>query len=202
MNKIVTVIFVALYMTVCITSYSESVQCDLQDNLIRLHIIADSDSERDQNVKLEVRDAILSNVRENIKAKSKNDIISNLESFEKTANDVLIKNGMGYRAYAEYGKFQFPQKTYKSITLPAGEYYGIRVVLGSGGGHNWWCVMYPPLCIDKNGDAQFSGDSEEMLKKNISEDTYEIITQENTEAVIKFKTVEIVQKISGKLKKR
>ena len=170
-------------MTVSVTAYSDGVQSDLQDNLIRLHIIADSDDDNDQAVKLKVRDAILKNVGDRLSTTDKNEcrdeIINDLNEFEDIANDVLRENGFSYTAHAEYGKFEFPEKTYKSMILPAGEYYGVRIVLGSGEGHNWWCVLYPPLCFDK--------------------DTYDIITKNDKEVVVKFKFVEIVQEIKQKI---
>ena len=136
MNKIIAVFLVALCMTVCVTAYSDGVQSDLQDNLIRLHIIADSDDDNDQAVKLKVRDAILKNVGDRLSTTDKNEcrdeIINDLNEFEDIANDVLRENGFSYTAHAEYGKFEFPEKTYKSMILPAGEYYGVRIVLGSG----------------------------------------------------------------------
>ena len=132
MNKIIAVFLVALCMTVCVTAYSDGVQSDLQDNLIRLHIIADSDDDNDQAVKLKVRDAILKNVGDRLSTTDKNEcrdeIINDLNEFEDIANDVLRENGFSYTAHAEYGKFEFPEKTYKSMILPAGEYYGVRTV--------------------------------------------------------------------------
>ena len=132
MNKIIAVFLVALCMTVCVTAYSDGVQADLQDNLIRLHIIADSDDDNDQAVKLKVRDAILKNVGDRLSKTDKNEcrdeIINDLNEFEDIANDVLRESGFSYTAHAEYGKFEFPEKTYKSMVLPAGEYYGVRLM--------------------------------------------------------------------------
>ena len=196
MNKIIAVFLVALCMTVCVTAYSDGVQADLQDNLIRLHIIADSDDDNDQAVKLKVRDAILKNVGDRLSKTDKNEcrdeIINDLNEFEDIANDVLRENGFSYTAHAEYGKFEFPEKTYKSMVLPAGEYYGVRIVLGSGEGHNWWCVMYPPLCL--NGEAVEQKNSE-MLKNTLSDESYEIVvlSEENNKIPeFKFKVVELL----------
>ena len=174
MNKIIAVFLVALCMTVCVTAYSDGVQADLQDNLIRLHIIADSNECRDE-------------------------IINDLNEFEDIANDVLRENGFSYTAHAEYGKFEFPEKTYKSMVLPAGEYYGVRIVLGSGEGHNWWCVMYPPLCFKEGEEVRLSKESEKILREKLDKDTYDIITKNDKEVVVKFKLVEIVQEIKQKI---
>lgn len=204
MNKMMGALALALCLCMAVTAYSDNVQNDLQDNLIRLHIIADSDSDADQTVKLKVRDAVLKSVGDRLSSgdreECKEEIINNLGKIEEIADDVLRENGFNYTAHAEYGKFPFPEKTYKSMTLPAGEYYGVRVVLGSGGGHNWWCVMYPPLCFKEGEEVTLSRESEKILRESLDSDTYEIITQKNNEVVVKFKVVEIVQEIKQKIK--
>lgn len=199
MNKIIAAFAVALCITALVTSYSDGVQGALKDNLVRLHIIAESDSEEDQAVKLKVRDEVLKNMGDKLSANSREEcreeIINNLDEIEKVANNVLKENGFEYTAHAQYGKFEFPQKTYKSMTLPAGEYYGVRIILGNGEGQNWWCVMYPPLCLKEDGEMSLSSESEKILRENLDKDTYDIITKKNDEVVVKFKIVEIVQEI-------
>lgn len=206
MNKIISAFAAALCATLLITSYSDGVQADLRDNLIRLHIIADSDFAADQNVKLKVRDAILKNVGEKLsdgnREDCKEEIINNLSEIEKIADSVLAENGFTYKSHAQYGKFNFPEKSYKSLTLPAGEYYGVRVVLGSGGGHNWWCVMYPPLCVTDGGEAGLSEEGERLLREKLNEDTYDIVTGNGDDIVIKFKIVEMVQELKQKINRR
>ncbi|MCD8181270.1 MAG: stage II sporulation protein R [Firmicutes bacterium] len=203
MNKLIAAFAAAMCITAAIASYADGVQADLRDNLIRLHIIADSDSTEAQEVKLKVRDAVLKSVAGKLSSadgeECKSDIINNLEEIENTANAVLAENGFEYKARAEYGKFEFPMKAYKSITLPAGEYYGVRVVLGSGGGHNWWCVMYPPLCFREGEEVSLSREGERILRENLDADTYDIITKKDNEVVVKFKIVEIVQEIKQKI---
>lgn len=201
MNKIIAVFAAALIITTAAVSYSDNVQTDLQDNLIRLHIIADSDDEDDQNVKLKVRDAILADVGDRLSnGADRNDIINELNNIEGTALRTLAENGFEYGARAEYGRFEFPRKTYKSMTLPAGEYYGLRVVLGSGQGHNWWCVMYPPLCFSEGGEARLSSESENMLKESLDNNTYEVITN-GDEVVVKLKVVELAQQLKNMINK-
>lgn len=197
MNKIIAAFAAALIITTAAVSYSDSVQTDLQDNLIRLHIIADSDDEDDQNVKLKVRDAVLADVRSRLSnGANRTDIINELDNIEETALRTLSENGFEYGARAEYGKFEFPRKTYKSMTLPSGEYYGLRVVLGSGQGHNWWCVMYPPLCFSEGGEASLSHQSEDLLKESLGENTYDVITSSD-ETVVKLKIVELAQQLKN-----
>lgn len=203
MNKIIGAIAVALCISAAATAYSDNVQENLQKNLVRLHIIADSDDDDDQAVKLKVRDAILQSVGEHIQAGSdeecRDEIINNLDEIEQIADSVLQENGFNYKSHAEYGKFSFPQKTYKSMTLPSGDYYGVRIMLGSGEGHNWWCVMYPPLCFNEGEEVSLSRESEKILREKLDADTYDIITKKNNEVVVKFKVVELVQEIKQKL---
>ena len=142
MNKIIYALAAAMVICVSMAAYSESAAEDLRENVTRLHIIANSDSDADQEVKIKVRDAILAKAHENK--------IATTEDFRETAEDILRKNGFTYAAKAETGEFYFPEKSYKDITFPAGEYYGLRVILGNGEGKNWWCVMNPPLCFTED----------------------------------------------------
>ncbi len=204
MNKIIGAFAIALCISTAAAAYSDNVQENLQDNLVRLHIIADSDAENDQAVKLKVRDAVLNYAGNFMHDGSDEDcrdkIINNLDEIEKIADDILEENGFPYKSHAEYGKFSFPQKAYKSMTLPAGDYYGVRIVLGSGSGHNWWCVMYPPLCFKEGEEVTLSRESEKILREKLDKDTYDIITKKNNEIVVKFKVVELVQELKQKIK--
>ena len=163
--------------------YAKTISEDLQQGLIRLHILARSDSVYDQNVKLNVRDEIL---------KAVSDIpITNTDQFLKraqdSANQYLINSNLPYRATAEYGTFMFPQKSYGNITLPTGKYKGVRVILDKGEGQNWWCVMYPPLCIaNKNDQAQI------VLEQTLTDESYKIITEKPK---VRFKVLELISQI-------
>ena len=200
MNKIIAAFALSMILTLAVASYTGAVQSDLENNLIRLHIIADSDSEADQAVKLKVRDAVINEMSGKFGGsdieKSREAVINNLGRIEATANRVLSENGFTYRSKAEYGKFDFPRKAYSSVTLPAGEYYGVRVTLGSGSGHNWWCVMYPPMCFTEDSQGKLSSDSEKKLKENLSDEAYDIITgSENVQ--VKFKIVELASAVKN-----
>lgn len=205
MNKIIAAFAVALCMTAFVTAYSDNVQTDLQSNMLRLHIIANSDSDEDQNVKLMVRDAVLketgSKLADEDKEICKDNIVCNLDAVKEIADRVLAENGFDYASYVQYGKFAFPEKTYKSMILPAGDYYGVRIVLGEGKGHNWWCVMYPPLCFREGQEVQLSKESEKILREKLDKDTYDIITKKDDKVVVKFKIVELIQNIKQKMRK-
>ncbi len=172
--------FLAVTVTAVLT-YASGLQAELHNSLIRLHIIAHSDSEFDQSIKSAVRDAVL-------EATSGIDA-ADIEQFRVTAQDAanqyLKSRGIEYRAAAEYGEFKFPTKEYGTVSLPAGKYNGIRITLGSGNGHNWWCIMYPPLCVGEGDTAK------EALRLAISDDAYETITKKPD---IRFRILELMGK--------
>ncbi len=113
------------------------------DSVIRLHILANSDSVADQETKLAVRDAILdARVFE-----QEQSLDAALEAAVRVASEVLAKRGAGYGAGCAFGRESYPTRIYENIKLPAGTYLSVRVVLGEGAGQNWWCVLFPPLCL-------------------------------------------------------
>lgn len=123
----------------------------------RLHIIANSDSDADQTVKMQVRDAVLDATKDGIlgcgdAGEARAYIEEHLEIIEKTANETLAENGFDYTAAAQVGTFHFPERTYRDVTYPEGDYEALRITLGEGEGHNWWCVMFPPLCLTEIGE--------------------------------------------------
>ncbi len=125
---------------------------DIRENVLRLHVIADSDSEEAQSVKLKVRDALLSEGRELFEGNSdieeaETSISENLELMKAAAERTLRENGYTYSAEIELTECYFPTRQYGGVTLPAGNYNALRVILGEGKGRNWWCVMFPPMCL-------------------------------------------------------
>ncbi len=125
---------------------------EIPQEVLRLHIPANSDSEYDQSVKLAVRDHVLEEYGA-VLADSGNAgeayerVRELLPEIEKSCCDFLAQQGVDYGAKAELTEMYFTTRQYDSVTLPAGDYQALRITLGSGGGHNWWCVMFPPLCV-------------------------------------------------------
>lgn len=122
------------------------------DNLLRLHVIANSDSEEDQALKLKVRDDILAATRELFRGVTTREeairlVSENLELIEEVAKERIMAEGKDYSVTACLGKFEFPDRTYGGIEVPAGAYDAVRVVIGTGAGANWWCILFPPLCL-------------------------------------------------------
>ncbi len=119
---------------------------------LRLHIVAAGDSAEEQGVKLIVRDAVLTYTAESMSsADTKQSAVvyarEHLRELEACANTALIKAGADYTAHAQLGVYDFPEKSYGRLVYPAGSYTALRIVLGEGKGQNWWCVLYPPLCV-------------------------------------------------------
>lgn len=146
---------------------------DLRDSVLRLHILADSDSREAQEVKLRVRDSLLERSDEIFgKASDMDEALENaeekLELIEEIAGETLSENGYYYEASAELADMYFEERTYGDITMPAGKYRTLRIVLGSGCGKNWWCVMYPPLCLP----AALSEDEEESIDDSGTEEKF------------------------------
>ncbi len=149
MKKIISIVIVLMLLL--------SAGCTGHKEPFRLHVVANSDSAADQAVKLQVRDAVLAVTGEGMEASmNKEEAISymkaHIDEVLEAANGVLKENGMDYTARAEIGVFAFPEKSYGDTTYPAGDYDALRLVLGEGEGQNWWCVMFPPLCL-VNTDA-------------------------------------------------
>ena len=140
----------------------------LSEKVLRLHIIANSDSEADQLIKLKIRDEITEKYSDEFSsAKTKEDAQSAMSAksaeIEKFVNGILAQNGFGYSCKVVIGEDEFPDKTYGKLFFPAGEYSAVKVILGNGEGKNWWCVLYPPLCF-LNADSD--DESKEYAREN------------------------------------
>lgn len=185
------------YIFICAFSYVQAVSYDISNNVFRLHVLANSDSEEDQNLKYLVRDSLLDYM--NILCEgvtSKKDAITLLsahkDNFEDIALKVIRENGYDYSVKINIGTFNFPTKTYGDISLPAGMYDALRVEIGNANGKNWWCVMFPSLCFIDISSGVVGEDSKELLEDNLSEESYNIVSNtSNTSIKFKFKLLEL-----------
>jgi len=130
----------------------------LKEGLIRLHVVANSDTEEDQSIKLQVRDVVLSSIQEDLQKLSDVDAAKeylqiNLPKIQETANAVLERAGVDSASIVTLGREAFGTRVYDTFTLPAGVYESLRIVIGEGQGHNWWCVAFPSLCVPETEDA-------------------------------------------------
>lgn len=168
-------------------------QEDISEKLIRLHVIANSDSDADQELKLKVRDEILKYVSDltedcNSIDNAKRLVSDNLNKLEQIASRVIAENGFDYTSHAELSEVYFPTRVYDTFSLPAGEYDALRIHLGRGEGKNWWCVLFPPLCVSA---AEVE---KELTNAGINSEDIKLITSDKTEYKLKFKAVEIIEK--------
>lgn len=165
---------------------------NIKEKIIRLHVIANSDSEEDQELKIRVRDEVLSlmeGLTQNCESieDAREILQKNLKTFEETANDVCKTSGFTYSATVSLNEAEFPTKDYTSFSLPAGKYEALRIVLGEGKGKNWWCVLFPPLCV--------SAAECELESSGLTESEIKFITSDKTEYKFKFKLLELIEKV-------
>lgn len=150
------------------------------DEIIRLHVIANSDSEEDQQLKLKVKETIVTYLRgEMSRAVSVSDarqvIKDHIPDIEEIAKEKIEMEGYSYDVEAALGQSYFPIKEYGDMTFPAGDYEALRVKIGESKGRNWWCVMYPTLCFVDSTYQIVPEESKEKLKESLTEDEYEML---------------------------
>ncbi|MDD6094301.1 MAG: stage II sporulation protein R [Clostridia bacterium] len=185
--------FLAAYMLVSVLPVNGEEQ--IYSDMIRLHVIANSDTDEDQALKLKVRDAVLETVEKmelpEDKEQSEKVISDNRDTLKESAERVIEENGYDYSVNVELGVEEYPEREYDGFVLPAGEYTSLRVIIGEGEGHNWWCVLYPPLCKTAAEDRE-----EVFVAAGFSEEQYRTITQTGkTKYKIKFKILEVLEEL-------
>ena len=190
-----------VYILLSVFSYSNAVSTDISNSVFRLHVIANSDSPEDQNLKYIVRDAVTEFIKDITKnSNSKEEVIriakNNLDKLELIALNTIKEQGYNYSVKISIGNFSFPTKNYGDITLPAGFYDALKIEIGNAEGQNWWCVMFPPLCFVDTTTGIVPDDSKEILKENMQEEEFELISEATTELKIKFKFVEVLQNLN------
>ena len=185
-----------LYTSICAISYAQNVSTDIANSVFRLHVIANSDSTEDQNLKYKVRDNLLDYMNSLCQnCESKQEAISivekNKDTFEQIAKQTIKEEGYSYSVKINIGNFEFPTKNYGDISLPAGYYDALRVEIGEAKGQNWWCVMFPPLCFVDITSGVVPDESKELMENNLSEEEYALISdQSDSEIQFKFKLLE------------
>lgn len=186
-----------LYTIVCAISYVTAVSSDISDSVFRLHVIANSDSNEDQELKYKVRDSLLNymnNICKNCTSKEEaiNTVTLRQEEFKQVALDTIYNEGYLYNVKIEIGNFEFPTKQYGDISLPAGFYDALKVEIGEAKGKNWWCVMFPSLCFVDISSGIVPEESKEELQNVLSDEEYSIISNESNFGIkFKFKLLEM-----------
>lgn len=193
MKLLTKTILFSFIITAIFSQFVFEAQCaNMSDKLLRLHILANSDSTEDQNLKLKVRDKILacaSDLFSNADSKAQAESITenNLDEIISIAQQYVYSLGYNYKVQGEITRMYFNTRYYDNIALPAGEYDALRITIGEGAGKNWWCVMFPPMCFSS---AQDSNEMDSVL----NDDEIDIIENE-PKYEYKFKAVEIFNSI-------
>lgn len=192
-----SILLVFLFVTIfSFTSFAN--ECDeIRQSVLRLHILANSDSKEDQALKLKVRDAVLkegSDIFNNASDRetAQQRIEKNSDRLVAIAKRVIKENGYDYDVQIKFSNEFFNTRTYDDVTLPAGMYDAVRILIGSGEGKNWWCVMFPPMCLPA---AESSAQIDDVLTKNEVK-----IVKSNPEYEVRFKIVEVFEKIKNSIR--
>ena len=200
--RVFGVICAAALVLVTAVSYISWQVNDIEDSVLRLHIVANSDSDEDQALKLKVRDEVVDrcgflfencvSAEQSIKTAA-----DNIGFIKYVAEQVITENGYNYDSDCQVTQCSFPTKQYERpgdsvVSLPRGEYNALNIKIGAAKGKNWWCVMYPPLCF-VDGVASVPDETDELLKSQLTASEYELITEsDRPEIKIKFKIAELL----------
>lgn len=185
-----------IYTSICAISYARNTSTEIANSVFRLHVLANSDSQEDQNLKYIVRDNLLKYMNELcVNCKSKQEAIDlarkNETQFKEIALKTIKEQGYNYDININIGNFEFPTKNYGDVSLPAGYYDALRVEIGEAKGQNWWCVMFPPLCFVDISSGVVPEESKQLLENNMSEEEFALVSDNsNSELQFKFKLLE------------
>ena len=183
---------------------------DVPEKIIRLHVVANSDSPVDQQLKLQVRDEIISSMSgrlEGLKdiSEVKSIVQGSLAEIEAAAREVIEENRKLYGVKAAFTEMDFPTRAYGNITLPAGTYQALNIVIGEGKGKNWWCVMFPPLCFIDVAHGVIAEETMKELRTSLTEEEYSLLisSKEPGEVSVKlrFKILELAKSMRLRLAK-
>lgn len=208
MNKlkisIILLILLIIYTLVCALSYVEAVSTNISEGVFRLHVLANSDSKEDQDLKYIVRDKVLEYMNQiSLGVNQKEEFIqlvtNHTDKIEEIAKQTILDNGYNYDVTVEVGNFAFPTKTYGDISLPASFYDAVRIKIGEAKGQNWWCVMFPPLCFVDVTSGIVDEDSKAILEQNLEEEEYALISEDSGIVKFKFKLLEMFESFNIKI---
>ncbi len=172
-------------------------ESEIYENVLRLHVLANSDSEEDQALKLKVRDAVLAKSEELFaNCQTREDAIEvtkqNLSVLEETARETLRAEGSDHSVRVELGEEVYPTRNYESFCFPAGNYLSLRIILGEGEGQNWWCVLYPPMCL--SAASAKSSQSDEAITVGFTGEQYRVITETDSPTYrVRFRILEVFE---------
>ena len=199
---LVVILITSTFVIIKEVNKIEACTYDYKDKLIRFHVIANSDSDKDQKLKL--KDEVISYLQPKLEnsnsiEESEKIIKNEYKTLENISKKVISKNGYNYIVKVGLEYSNFPAKQYSSVVLPAGKYKALRIIIGEGKGKNWWCVMFPPLCFIDDQNGIIDEKTDKKLKEVLTEEEYDLIMAKNKNEVknleFKFKITEVFQNI-------
>ena len=202
-RKLLVQSIILLVMFLIVGTYQTYLKADplqpkIAAKILRFHVLANSDSSRDQKLKLKVRDAVGAYIEPKLSdsdslIQTKQIVAENMKGIIAAADRILVQEGAGYKSTAYLTTMDFPVKTYGEYTFPAGKYEALRVVLGEGEGHNWWCVLYPNMCFRGSVYEVVEEDAEEELREVLDPQEYADVFQRGRYQV-RFKLLEMLRR--------
>jgi len=198
LSAVLVILWILTYLVQLHTVNPKKLQAKMADNIIRFHVIANSDSKEDQLLKYRVRDALIDTLYPYFKdVNNINDartvLADKLSLIEDVAGQVIRENGYTYPVAASFTTCYFPMKVYGDYTFPPGVYEALQVRIGKAQGKNWWCVMFPPLCFVDETYSIITEDSEKKLEYLLTDDELDLIKSQKMPVKIKFKLVEFIK---------
>lgn len=178
-------------------------EAGLYDNVLRLHVLANSDSEEDQTLKLRVRDEILAHCSPRLaecqsRAEAEETVLAMQSEILAVAQRTVFEEGYDYGVSVTLGEEEYPERTYDSLCFPSGEYLSLRVCIGEAEGKNWWCVLFPPLCLETASIKTRKEAEEAFIAAGFTPEQYKIITETDKVTYrIRFKFLEILEEWFG-----
>ncbi len=172
-------------------------EAEVYRKVLRLHVVANSDSDEDQALKLAVRDAVIKSERlicsdcQNVE-EARELLSSRLDDIKRCAEEVIAEHGYSYPVRVSLGQESYPTKSYGSLCFPSGEYLSLRVLIGEAEGKNWWCVLFPPLCLGAASSSETNEDA--FISVGLTPEQYKVITETNEPIYqARFKLLEVLE---------
>lgn len=196
-GTLLLIAFTALTINIIMMKSMQEV-ASLADEVIRFHVVANSDTMEDQLLKQRVKDEVIAYMQPLTKTcetidETRQMIEENKEVLKEIAMKVVKAYGKDYEVYVALDKANFPTKAYGDVVFPAGRYEACRIVIGEGKGENWWCVMYPPLCYVDAASGVVPLEGKEQLEEELTKEQYELVTNHKDERYqIRFKIIDTI----------
>lgn len=202
-RKFFATLLITISFVLCLGLLPVHGEEDIYDSVVRLHVLANSDSEEDQELKLKVRDKVIELTETLLEGKQNRSeametLSAHLDDFEKTALSVIEENGYSYTVSARLGEEEYPTRKYDSICFPCGTYVSLQIKIGEAEGKNWWCVLFPPLCLSAASSKDKEKLEQSFIAVGLTPEQYRIITESensNSRYKIRFKILELIRQI-------